>query len=137
MTAYDGAVMIGSAALDAGGNVTLTTAVLSVGSHPLTLVYTGDAIYDVSTSNLVTQVVNKADSTVSITSSQNPQGVGLTVTFTGGVSAVAPGAGTPTGNAILKDNGVTLATTALSSGSVTFDVSSLRSVRIPSPSTTR
>jgi hypothetical protein len=128
LTAYDGVVMVGSSPLDAGGNATLTTALLPVGSHPLTIVYSGDAIYAASTSAVLVQVVNKANATVAIASSQNPQGVGMVVTFTATVSASAPGAGTPGGDVSLYDNAFTrikVGTVTLVNGVATFDVSSL------------
>jgi hypothetical protein len=101
---YDGATMVGSAALGAGGGATFTTAALAVGTHPLTVVYDGDSVYATSTSTVVNQVVNKSNSTIGLSSSQNPQGVGAAVTLTATVAAVAPGAGVASGNVAFFDN---------------------------------
>src|SRR5208283_4507207 len=45
----------------------------------------------------LSQVVGKASTTTSLTSSANPSVVGQTVTYTATAAPVAPGSGTPTG----------------------------------------
>ena len=54
---FDGATSLGTVAL-AGATATLTTSALTVGSHPITAVYSGDADDPGSTSPQVSQVVN-------------------------------------------------------------------------------
>src|SRR5205823_5238790 len=98
---------------------------LSVATHSITAVYGGDSNFNGSTSNTVSQVVNKANTTTSITSSQNPSGVGQTVIFTATVSAVAPGTGTPSGTVSFRDSGTEIGTGPLSAGVATFSTSSL------------
>src|SRR5262249_1800105 len=79
------------------GQVTFTTSALGTGSHTLTVVYSGDTNFVGSISDVVTQVVNQAGTQTALTSSVNPSLFGQEVTFTATVTAVAPGAGIPTG----------------------------------------
>src|SRR5262249_6876561 len=86
-----------------GGVATFTTSALSVGSHSVTATYSGDSNFNAtgmggSTAPALNQVVNKANSLSSVSSSVNPSVFGQPVTFTATVTAVAPGAGTPSGS---------------------------------------
>ena len=67
MTFKDGATPICTAVTMTGGSAGCTTSTLSVGSHSITAAYSGDMNNAPSTSNTVTQVVNKATSTTSFT----------------------------------------------------------------------
>src|SRR5207245_1288745 len=80
-----------------GGQAILTSSTLSVGSHTISAAYSGDANYNASTSANLTQTVNKANTTATLTSSLNPSYFGDPVTFTATVNPVSPGAGTRTG----------------------------------------
>ena len=60
--------------------------------------------------------ITKASSQDNFTSSPNPSSPGANVTFTATLSAVFPGAGTPTGSVIFATNGVPMSTNALVSG---------------------
>ncbi|WP_271582961.1 Ig-like domain repeat protein [Bradyrhizobium sp. CCBAU 45389] len=106
---------------------TLTTSSLAVGNHTITASYAGDSFYYGSTGPLTgnPQVVNKANTTTSVTSSVNPSAVGQSVTFTAVVAAVAPGAGTPTGTVTFLDGGSPIGTAPLSGGSVTLTTAAL------------
>ena len=70
---------------------------LSVGTHSITAVYSGDGSFNTSTSTTLPQVVNQAATTTAVVSDRNPSSYGQGVTFTATVTATAPGAGTPTG----------------------------------------
>src|SRR5207247_593890 len=96
VTFRDGANTLGTATLT-NGTATLATSALSVGSHTITVVIGGDTIFGASPSSVLTQTVNQASTTATVTSSANPTVFGQPVTFTATVSAVAPGAGTPSG----------------------------------------
>ncbi|TWB07103.1 Ig-like domain-containing protein [Bradyrhizobium stylosanthis] len=106
---------------------TLTTSLLAVGNHTITASYAGDSFYYGSTGPLTgnPQVVNKANTTTSVTSSVNPSAVGQSVSFTAVVAAVAPGAGTPTGTVTFLDGGSPIGSAPLSGGSVTFTTPAL------------
>src|SRR5439155_755470 len=73
----------------------------------------------------VTQTVNQADTTTSVSSSANPSVFGQSVIFTVTVSAKSPGTGTPTGTVTFKEDGTTLYTETLAGGAATFTTSSL------------
>src|SRR5204862_1153242 len=109
----------------AAASATCATSTLSVGSHSITAVYSGDTNFTTSTSAVLTQVVNQSSTTTTLTSSANPSVFGQSVTFTATVAAVAPGAGTPTGTVTFKDGGATLGIGNLSSGQATLSTTSL------------
>ena len=80
----------------------------SVGSHNIFAEFLGDGSYPSSTSGTITQVVNKANTSTSVSSSVNPSVFGQSVTLTATVSATAPGSGTPTGTVNFKDGASTI-----------------------------
>jgi hypothetical protein len=123
VTFKDGVKTLGTGTLDAGGVATFSTSTLGVASHSITAVYGGDGNDLGSTSAAVGQVVNQASTTTALKSSVNPSIVGQPVTFTVTVSAVAPGAGIPTGTVTFKDGVKTLGTRTLSSGVASFATS--------------
>jgi hypothetical protein len=117
----DGATLLGTSPLG-GGVATFSTASLAVGTHSITAVYSGDSSFAASTSAPLTQTVNQAATTTTVTSGTNPSVFGQPVTLTATVAAVAPGAGTPTGTVTFKD-GVTVLgapVTLNGSGQATF-----------------
>lgn len=126
VTFLDGGSPIGTGALS-GGLATFTTSALTVGSHTITTSYVGDGTFSGSTGPLTgsPEVVNQAISSTAVTSSQNPSGLGQPLTFTATVSAVTPGAGTPTGTVTFLDGGSPLGTGTLSGGTAMFTTSAL------------
>jgi hypothetical protein len=62
VTFYDGGNALGSGTLS-GGQTTITTSSLTVGSHSITATYAGDSSFFQSTSATLTQVVNSTGST--------------------------------------------------------------------------
>src|SRR5207247_5716132 len=111
----DGATNIGSCSLPAAApfSCTFSTAALSVATHSITATYVGDANFATSTSAAVSQVVNKASTSTSLTSSVNPSVFGQSVTFTATVSVTAPGAGTPTGAVNFLDGATNIGSCSL------------------------
>src|SRR5262249_27854604 len=87
------------------GQASFTTSALAVGVHTVTVAYGGDGNFHSSTASL-NETVNKADTTIAFSSSVDPAVFGQPVTFTAAVSAVAPGAGTPSGQVIFSIDGV-------------------------------
>jgi uncharacterized repeat protein (TIGR01451 family) len=121
----DNGTVIGSAALDGSGHATFDTSTLAVGAHTITAEYLGDGGF-LGSSGAVEQIVTRASTTTTLTSSVNPSVYGQSVTFTATVSAVAPGAGTPIGTVQFLDNGTPMgAPVALSGGAATFATSAL------------
>ncbi|MGA5821110.1 Ig-like domain repeat protein [Kitasatospora sp. NPDC094028] len=122
---FDGTTLLGTATLDPTGAATFTTSALSVGSHPLTAVYSGDASFNGSSSPVDTQTVNPADTTTVLTSAPDPSAFGQPKVLTATVTAVAPGAGTPTGTVSFFDGPTLLGTATLVGGVATFTTSAL------------
>jgi hypothetical protein len=72
-------------------NAYCTTATLSVGTHSIVAVYSGDGFNAPATSPAISQVVNGVPgSTTAIVSSLNPAAVGVSVTFTATVTGSSP-----------------------------------------------
>src|SRR5206468_230390 len=88
--------------------------------HSITAVYNDDANFSPGSSSILTQTVDKASSTSTLASSANPVVFGQPVIFTNTVSAVSPGAGTPTGTVTFNDGATPLATNTLSSGKAIY-----------------
>lgn len=109
-----------------GNQASITLSSLSVGNHTVTATYTNsDGNYTGSTSNTVTQVVGKAGTTTTLSSSPNPSNPGQTVNFTATVIPVSPGAGTPTGTVTFTIDGAPQAPVALVGNTATFMTSTL------------
>src|SRR5262249_846367 len=73
----------------------------------------------------LTQSVNKAGTTVVLTSDANPSTFGQPVTFVATASASSPGTGTPAGTVTFKDGLTTLGTSSLSAGQASLSLSTL------------
>src|SRR5262249_13185892 len=93
---------------------------LPVGTASLTAVYSGNSNFAGSTSPVLKQIVNKAATTTSLTSTPNPSNLGQQVTFT---ARVIPN--TATGSVTFKDGSSTLGTVTLAAGKAEFSTSSL------------
>ena len=123
-TFKDGTKTLGTAALS-GGSAAFSINSLAVGSHSITAVYGGDTNDNGSTSSSINQTVNKASTTIALSSPASSAKLGAAVTFTVTVNAVSPSAGTPTGIVTFKNGTTTLGTATLSNGKATFSTSSL------------
>jgi hypothetical protein len=107
----------------AAGSCSLTST--SAGAKTLTATYSGDGNFNGSSGTAPHQV-DKANTSISVTSSANPSVFNQTVTFTATVTVAPPGAGTPTGTVNFKDNGTTIGSGTLNGGGVaTFATSAL------------
>jgi uncharacterized repeat protein (TIGR01451 family) len=127
VTFLDGGNSIGTATLGGGGVANFTTSALATGNHTITTSYSGDGNFNGSTGSLTgnPQVVNKANTTTTATSSLNPSVFGQPVTFTATVAAASPGAGTPTGTVTFLDGGNPFGTVTLGGGVATLTSSAL------------
>jgi hypothetical protein len=116
VTFTDGATAYGPVALT-GGTASIAISTLSVGSHSIVANYTGDAVnsFAPSSSAPVTQTVNLATSTTTVSSSVNPSYINQTVTFTATMASQFGGA--LSGNVTFKQGATTLATVSLPLGS--------------------
>jgi hypothetical protein len=131
VTLLDNGLSVGQAALSGGvATVTLNQLVPAfklVGDHYITTNYGGDANFSGSTGSLTgnPQVVNKANTATTVTTSLNPSTFGQSVTFSATVSAVAPGAGAPGGSVTFLDGGTNIGTGVLAGGPAVFTTSAL------------
>jgi hypothetical protein len=128
VTFQDGNVVLGVVPVSPfSGKATFTTSFAIAGGHAITAVYNGDANFVGSSQDLTEQVnapITPQATTTALTTSVNPAVVGQAVTFTPTVSAVAPGAGTPTGTVTFKDGNVVLGIVAVDpGGKATFTTS--------------
>src|SRR5947207_1469314 len=124
VTFKDGATTLGTVAL-VNGSASLVTSTLAAGSHSLTASYGGSLEFAVSTSAVVTQTVNKGQTTTTLTSTPNPSTAGQAVTLSTTVTAVAPAVGVPTGSVTFMDGATPLATVALVNGNASLVTSAL------------
>jgi hypothetical protein len=122
VTFNDGATVLGTGTLS-GGTATVTSSGLAGGVHSITAVYGGDANFTGSTSPILTQTVNKAGTSISVASSNNPSRRGAAVIFTATVTSSV--ATTPTGQVTFQDGATTLGAGTLSGGTATFSNSGL------------
>ena len=119
----DGATNLGAPVTLSGSTAMLTTSALSVGTHPITAVYSGDANYTTSASQVLDQIVTGGGptaTTTSLISSLNPSLLGQSVTFTATVNGASP-----TGTVQFSDAGSPIATAALNGGVASFTTSAL------------
>jgi len=85
ITFYDGVTALGSAVpVNGSGLATLNIPLFSAGGspHSLTAIYNGDTNYLTSTSNAISEVVNKANTTTTVISSAPTSPAGVSITFT-------------------------------------------------------
>ena len=122
VTFKDGTTVIGTGTLSTGV-AKFTTKSLAVRAHSITGVYGGSVNFKATTSAVLTQTVNKAATSTTLTSSPNPSTAGQAVKFTATVKATT--SGTPTGTVTFKDGTTTLGTGTLTGGVATFTTSTL------------
>lgn len=119
----DNGVTIATIALNGAGEASFTTSTLATGSHPITVVYDGDILYNPSTSSTLTQVVNANPTTTSVLSSVNPSALTQSVSFT---ATVTSSGGTPAGTVTFMDGATVLGSASLNgSGETTFTTGAL------------
>jgi hypothetical protein len=107
------------------GKATLNTATIGAGEHPVVAEYSGDSHYGAAASSPVTQVVAKATTELTLTSSLNPAPFGSGGTLKAHVAAVAPGAGTPAGTVTFSEGETVLGTVQLSGGNASLSLKTL------------
>jgi hypothetical protein len=122
VTFQDGGSQIGTGTLSSG-RAAFTTLALGTGAHSITAIYGGDASFTGSTSPVLMQMIGKAASSASVSSSSNPSTIGAAVTFT--ASVTSPVGGTLTGTVTFHDGASTLGTGTLSGGTATITTSAL------------
>jgi hypothetical protein len=123
VTFFDGTTILGVVAVDPNGQAVLVVP-LNAGVHSLSASFAGIAPFTASTSATVSETVNKAATTTTVSADVIiPSFVEFTVT----VLPVAPGAGVPTGTIILFDGNTIIGTAHLDNhGHAFFDIESLQ-----------
>src|SRR5207249_764246 len=106
------------------GVASLSTSSLSVGSHSITATYSGSANFLTSTGSL-TQTVNKANTTTTVTNTPNPSFFGQSVTFS--ATVVSSTGVTTDGTVTFKEGNISLGdpVTVNSDGKASLSTSSL------------
>ena len=117
VTFDDGAVSIGSTAINAQGTATLQISSLGVGGHSVTATYSGDATYAASTSAAVAVAV-QGPTSLALAASSNSPVFGTTVTFTATLTTTGSQS-VPTGQVTFKDGTTTLGQSAFLDSTVT------------------
>ncbi len=118
----DGVTNLGSPVSLVNGQAQLSASSLSVTSHSITAVYSGDTNFNTSTSVALTQVVNKASTTTSLSANPTQIVYGQMVTLTATISVTSPGAGTTMGTVTFKDGATTLGTLTVTSSQAALTV---------------
>jgi streptogramin lyase len=106
------------------GSAKLTIKSFDPGSHSVKAVYADTAEYAGSQAE-VEQVIVKAATTLTLTSTKNPAPKGSSGTIRATVKSVAPGGGTPPGTVVFREGETVLAVVPLSSGAATYPLKSL------------
>jgi len=118
-TFFNGAVSLGTGALNGSGVATLSSAALAAGTYTITAQYGGNASYAASISNAVSLTIKAVAagtaSSTGLTVSPNPGTAGQAVVFT---AAVAGGSGVPSGTVTFFNGTVSLGTGALNGSGV-------------------
>jgi poly(hydroxyalkanoate) depolymerase family esterase len=123
VTFMQGATVLATQPLSSGSASFATSTLKSGGTDSIHAVYSGDSSFSGSSSLAVKQVVNRAATTTTLASSQNPSNSGQSVTFT---AIVAVGMGlTATGNVAFYNGSTLLGTVALSGGAANYTTTKL------------
>ena len=120
VTLRDSGALLGTASLS-GGTATFSLSTLTVATHSIIAVYSGDANFTTVTSAAVSQAVSAASTTIALVSNVNPSVFGQSVSYTATVSAVAPSNAVPTGGAVnFYAGGTLIGSSTLTAGSATL-----------------
>ncbi len=124
VTFHNGTTRLGTGTLNASGVATLTITTLRVGTNSLTASYGGDTLNSGSASAVVTQQVNQAAITMTLTSSPNPSVYGKSVKFT--ATLTSNGSIPKSQMVVFSYNGSTLGSRSISSsGTVSLSTTTL------------
>lgn len=122
-TFLDGSAPIGPAVV-ANGHATIHTSGLTIGTHTITVRYSGDAANQPSTSTPIAVTVTKVATRLALRSSANPSVYGKAVLITADISDVSAGAAptAATGTVTFKVSGRTVGQATVNNGSATVSL---------------
>lgn len=118
----DGAAVLGVFPIDAAGLAAVRISSLAAGTHQIIASYSGDPQSRTSLSSALSESVNSAGTTITISSSANPTIVGSAVTITANVASVGEA---PTGTVTFLDGSSTLGVAPITNGKATLTAVSL------------
>jgi len=116
----DGTTILSTQTL-VNGAASYTISSLSVGTHNLSITYSGDGTYGAATSTVQTLTISLVTSTVTLTVPSTAT-AGASVTMSATVTGTG---GTPTGTVTFKDGTTTLSVQTLSGGAASYTTSAL------------
>jgi hypothetical protein len=122
VTFMDGSSSLGSATLSSN-SAQLVVSALTVGTHTITASYAGGANLSGSTSAALSQVVNGASTTTSVSSSTNPSTFSQAVTLSATIQTAF--GGSATGTITFLDGATSLGTATISSNAAQLSLSGL------------
>ena len=120
LTLRDGATVIASQPATSG--FSFSTSSLALGTHTLSVAYSGDIDNSSVVSSSITVTIQQAPTATALSSSANPGTFGQPVTLTASVVSSGPGL---TGTVTFLDGGTPLNTTTLANGTGTLTTSAL------------
>ncbi len=126
VTILDGQTQLAATTL-AGGFASFSTSTLAVGTHSITITYSGDTNFTASTSAVIPVVVSvpgKVTTNTLLSASANQLTSGTSVTFSANVAPTS-GSAAPTGTVSFLDSQSALGTATLSAGSAQFTAANL------------
>jgi parallel beta-helix repeat protein len=124
MSFRDGAALLGSVDLSTAGVAALSSSSLSVSTHSIYAVYSGDSDLPPSITNTVSQAVSKYPTTSTLSVSQNSIAFGQSVTFTVDVQSPASSQAV-TGGAVFYDGTNDLGVANVNNGTASLTTISL------------
>ncbi len=120
VTFLDGGNSIGQLTLAPGADLTatarLTVPAFIIGTHTITVAYSGDPEYKATTSDTLNQIIPVLTPVVTLTSSPNPAVAGGPITFTATVSGTGPA---PGGTVKFSSGKSTLGSPTITTGTAT------------------
>jgi hypothetical protein len=123
LTLSEGATSLATQKVTATGTFPFALSTLSVGSHQLTVAYSGDTNNATVTSNTITVTVQQGNTNTALLTSANPQVLGQSVTFSATVTSPSPNI---TGTVSFNDGSTPLGSVPVAAnGTATFPTSSL------------
>jgi hypothetical protein len=113
---FDNGVPIGTGTVNASGLATLNISSLTVGAHPITAQYSGDANFAPTNSAVLSESVGMRSTSTAVAASVSSLIGGQAVTFTATVTTSAGGA--PTGTVTFLDGTTSIGTGALNGSAI-------------------
>ena len=121
VTFTNGPLTLGTSAVDASGQATISTT-MQAGTQNFVATYNGSTNYATSTSSTLVETVSNTPTTTALTSSPTSSLSGKSATFTATVSSST---GVPTGSVTFTDGATNLGTIPLNQGVATLTTSNL------------